>query len=40
MEIGPVQLLAFGFDQPEFAGSILDELTKLADADEEAQSAS
>ena len=33
MEIGPVQMLAFGFDQPKFEGAILGELTKLADAD-------
>ena len=33
MEIGPVQMLAFGFDQPKFEGAILDELQKLTDAD-------
>ena len=33
MQIGPVQLLAFGFDQPKFGGTILGELKRLADAD-------
>ena len=33
MEIGPVQMLAFGFDQPEFEGGIIAELERLADAD-------
>jgi hypothetical protein len=33
MEIGPVQMLAFGFDHPKFEGAILGELKKLADAD-------
>ena len=33
MEIGPIQLVAFGFDQPKFEGAILAELERLAQAD-------
>jgi uncharacterized membrane protein len=31
MSIGPVQLIAFGFDQPKFAGGIAAELDRLKD---------
>jgi uncharacterized membrane protein len=33
MAIGPVQMLIVGFDGPEFKGEILEELTRLKDAD-------
>ena len=33
MAIGPVQLLVIGFDEPDFEGEILDELTKLKEHD-------
>ena len=33
MAIGPVQMLIVGFDGPEFKGEILEELTRLRDAD-------
>src|SRR5215210_5776763 len=33
MAIGPVQMLVVGFEGPEFKGEILEELTRLKDAD-------
>lgn len=33
MAIGPVQLLAIGFDSPDFEGEIVDELARLRDID-------
>jgi uncharacterized membrane protein len=33
MAIGPVQMLIVGFEGPEFKGEILEELTRLKDAD-------
>jgi uncharacterized membrane protein len=33
MTIGPVQLLVIGFDEPDFQGEILEELTRLKDND-------
>ena len=33
MEIGPVQMLVVGFEGPQFKGEILEELTRLKDAD-------
>jgi uncharacterized membrane protein len=33
MTIGPVQLLALGFEDPQFNGEILDELKRLKEAD-------
>jgi len=33
MTIGPVQMLMLGFEDPQFKGEILDELTRLKDAD-------
>jgi uncharacterized membrane protein len=33
MAIGPVQMLVVGFEGPEFEGEILEELTRLKDAD-------
>jgi uncharacterized membrane protein len=33
MAIGPVQLLVIGFDQPDFEGEVLEELTRLKDND-------
>ncbi len=33
MTIGPVQLLALGFDKPDFQGEIIDELERLRNSD-------
>ena len=33
MAIGPVQMLVVGFEDPDFRGEILEELTRLKDAD-------
>ncbi|HUK77326.1 MAG TPA: DUF6325 family protein [Thermoleophilia bacterium] len=33
MALGPVQLLAVGFDEPNFTGAIMDELNRLRDHD-------
>ena len=33
MEIGPVQMLVVGFDDPQFKGEIIDELKRLKEAD-------
>jgi uncharacterized membrane protein len=33
MAIGPVQLLAIGFDSPDFEGEVVDELSRLRDID-------
>src|SRR5688500_3456984 len=33
MTIGPVQMLIVGFDDPQFKGDVLKELTRLKDAD-------
>jgi uncharacterized membrane protein len=33
MAIGPVQMLILGFEEPEFKGEILEELTRLKDED-------
>jgi uncharacterized membrane protein len=33
MTIGPVQLIAIGFDKPDFQGEIIDELERLRESD-------